>query len=721
MKKIFITTCLLAGLSLFADQFTFNATKNKPVEKNPADWVEIDMSDWQVAEGSALDVSADYPAEMAGSKGRLIVNNQGKFAFESDPDTPVKFKGTNWRPGNFFNKGINSKEDIDKIAKGIRRAGYNLVRWRISMYAKKEFDAPYQMKANIRDLYDYCVFAFAREGVYSHFHLASHDLGNPDFKWKDRYDVKIKMIFGDKQTWEDWRKLVKMEFEHINPYTNKAWKDDCSIISTEYFNELEMGIIFRKKVDKSVAEFANKKFRKWLKPRFKNIDELNAKWKTSFKSFDEISPINTDDGSFKTKEFSHFFMQKSQAMQEFCQRVFREELGCKTLVHQYNCGVRPDLWYMSAMSGDYMAMNTYMRSPKGPIDKLFRYWRSASAKRVLGMPMHITEYQHLLDVANGTAHETGVLFPAYCALQDYDALTVHDCGVYPDAKDLFNTTANPILRANEFLSHCMFYRGDVRASKNRFDIIYTKKFMREDGATWRTPLFEQTKVGFLTQIAGDWQDIDKQRPAPKCKSPYASMTQERGAYLGSTTGAEFNLEAFVEQMRKDKILPESNITDVKNGVFQSDTGEIIMRKNEMLGKVITARTEAIALKANSKNETLCNLAVKSTSTDASVAVCSIDKKPIAKSKHMVFVYATESMVNAINLTKGQKIPTSALIKVGKLEASLKVKNPQKFKLYALAINGKRMCEIPLTATDSSLNISIDTKNTPSVFFELVAK
>ena len=79
------------------------------------------------------------------------------------------------------------------------------------------------------------------------------------------------------------------------------------------------------------------------------------------------------------------------------------------------------------------------------------------------------------------------------------------------------------------------------------------------------------------------------------------------------------------------------------------------------------------------------------------------------------------MVNAINLTKGQKTPTPALIKIGKLEASLKVKNPQKFKLYALSINGKRMCEIPLTATDSTLNISIDTKKTPNVFFELVAK
>ena len=710
-----------ASLCLCADQFKTNATEKKSIEINPAEWVEIDMSDWQVAKGTALDLSADFSSEVAGAKGRLIVNKNGKFAFESDPNSPVKFRGTNWRPGNFFRqgKGLETKEKIDHIAKAIRRAGYNLVRWRISMYAKHEFDAPYQMKPEVRDLYDYCLYAFAREGVYSHFHLSSHDLGDPKFKWADRYDVKIRMIFGDKKTWEDWRKLVKMEFEHINPYTKKAWKDDPSIISTEYFNELEMGLIFRKKVKPATVKYAHTEFANWLKTRFKSIDELNAKWKTNFASFDEIRPLDSDDGSFSSQEFSHFFMERSKAMQSFCQQVVRQELGCKTLLHQYNCGVRPDLWYMSAISGDYIALNTYMRNPKGPIDGLFRYWRCTAAKRVLGMPMHVTEYQHLLGVSNDTAYESGVLFPAYSALQDYDAITVHDCAVFPDAKDLFNTATNPILRANEFLAHCMFYRKDVRASKNRFDITYTKKFMQEDGATWRTPVFEQTKVGFLTGIAGDWQDIEKQHTTPKVAKPYASMLPEKTKYFGSTTGDVFDLENFVAQMRQKKILPEENITDVKNGIFQSDTGEITMRQKDGVGKVVTKRTEAVALRPDIKNETLGKLTVNSTSVGASVAICSIDKKPISKSKRMVLVYATSSLVNAINITKGQKTPTPALLKIGELHATLKLKNPQGFKLYALSINGKRTKEIPLTTTENELKIAINTKNTPAVFFELV--
>jgi hypothetical protein len=79
-----------------------------------------------------------------------------------------------------------------------------MVRWRISMRQEKEFSAPYQMRPEVLDMYDYFMYAMAREGVYTHLNLSSHDLGDPDFKWEDRYDVKVKMILGDPATREAW-------------------------------------------------------------------------------------------------------------------------------------------------------------------------------------------------------------------------------------------------------------------------------------------------------------------------------------------------------------------------------------------------------------------------------------------------------------------------------------------------------------------------------------
>ncbi len=723
MKKhflLFLAACLTAASAAFADKYKFNR-ENLVVDLNPSEWRAVDMSDWTVKEGSALDVSADYPSERAGVKGRLATNRAARFVFENEPDREVRFKGTNWRPGNYFSKGLATKADIDKVAKSIRARGYNLVRWRLSMNKGKEFDAPYQMNPRVRDLYDYFIFALAREGIYTHFHLASHDLGDPSFVWKDRYDVKLKMIFGDKKTWEDWRKLVKMQLEHVNPYTGKAWKDDASIITTEYFNELELGIVMRKNILPEAAEYGDEAFCQWLKTKFASIDELNAKWGKKFKSFEDIKAFSGAYGSLNTPEFSRFFVEKSIAMQNYCEKVLRKEIGCKTLLHHYNCGVRPDIWMLGAMAGNYMALNVYSRNKNGTIAEGCRYWRCTAAKKVSDMPMVVTEYQHMPETEN--VHETGVIFPAYSALQDYSILTVHDCAVFPDPKDPYNTTSNPIFRANEFLSHCMFMRGDVKKSPNRVDVVYSKDFVKKDGGMWRTPLLEQTKVAFLTGYATQWPSIPKKgkHMGARIAKPAFKMQPESGKYLGSTSGPEFNLSQFVSKLREAKILPQDNITDVEKGVYQSDTGEITMRQKEGLAKVVTEKTEAVALKPDTKNEKLGALTVKSTSVPASVAVCSMDGKPISQSGKIVLVYATSALVNARNITKGESVPVPAIVRVGKLSAALKLDDPSKYSVYALKIGGERIGKIASRSENGELLLEIDTSKLPkepSIFYEI---
>ncbi len=270
-------------------------------EADPKHWKAIDISDLEIKDGSALDVSKDMGHKPAGKFGRLKISENGKFVFEKSPNFEMKFKGTNWRPGGQFHK-IKSKEDIDILARATRKQGYNLVRWRISMIKSKEFEAPYQIKPEIWDLYDYFLYAMAREGVYTHLNLASHDIGNPSFKWEDRYEVKLKMLLGDKNTLDDWRKLVAMQLNHVNPYTGKKWKDDPAIATTEYFNEMELGINgSERKISKATINIANKKMNEWLKEKYGDIDKLNKAWskqkrKFNYKSFDEIKLFGTMQG-----------------------------------------------------------------------------------------------------------------------------------------------------------------------------------------------------------------------------------------------------------------------------------------------------------------------------------------------------------------------------------------------------------------------------------------
>ena len=131
-----------------------------------------------------------------------------------------------------------------------------------------EFESPWKLKPEVWDIYDYFLYALAREGVYTHLMIASHNLGNPDFKWKDRTQVKFQTILGDPKTREDWRKCAKMVLEHVNPYTNVAWKDDASIATLEYFNEVEIGAHASDNLRRDIREWGEKMFVEYLRGKY---------------------------------------------------------------------------------------------------------------------------------------------------------------------------------------------------------------------------------------------------------------------------------------------------------------------------------------------------------------------------------------------------------------------------------------------------------------------
>ena len=109
--------------------------------------------------------------------------------------------------------------------------------------------------------------------------IASHNLGNPDFKWKDRTQVKFQTILGDPKIREDWRKCAKMVLEHVNPYTNVAWKDDASIATLEYFNEVEIGAHASDNLRRDVREWGEKMFVEYLRGKYGTFENWLAEQK----------------------------------------------------------------------------------------------------------------------------------------------------------------------------------------------------------------------------------------------------------------------------------------------------------------------------------------------------------------------------------------------------------------------------------------------------------
>ena len=604
-------------------------------------------------------------------------------------------------------------------------------------------------------MYDYFFYAMAREGVYSHFNLSSHDLGNPDFNWADRFDVKILMFFGDEKTRADWRKFVKWELNLVNKYTGKKWKDDPSIVSTEYFNEIELGPVGLRNASPRVKKFVNAKFVEFLKNKYKTFENWNEpEWKArrNLKSFDDVK---MSDEGISQRDIALFIIENGRDLQRFCEGVVRGEEGFNVPLHQHNCVRATSFALLSAEAGDYTALNVYHKHPsafmsegsvvgsESSVSDFGEYFRAAAAKRVAGRPMMLSEWQHCH--WNPYKHEGGVAFPALSALQGFSNLTIHDVAIEKKGEGVFGhaeVAKNPILRANEFLTYCFFYRGDVKKSPHRVDVVFDKKFVETSPMMCMGINAEQSKIAFLTGFAIDFPSARKisdlknvrVKPADITLSPSgfsaANMLSDFGS-LGSGDSSGFDLPAFVADLKSRGILPKGNISDPANGVFQSDTGEIVLDFKRRLAKVITSKSEAVVFKPETKNEKLGVLTMVSSDVAASVAAASMDGAKLADSSRIVLVYATDTVASGFKVSQSRDAlkfrgTQPILLRVGKLSAKLRL-NPRsdgkKFALHALKLNGERIAEIPLKHDGGEMIIDIDTSklSEPAVFYELVAE
>ena len=718
-------------------------------------WRVVDMSKLEIADGSALDVSAGMGKDPAGRFGRVRIGKSGHFEFEKMPGKPVKFKGTNWRPGYMFGGEVKTHADIDALAKMMRKQGYNLVRWRLSM--GKEFEKPYKLKEFNKDLYDYFFYAFAREGVYHHFNLASHDLGAPGFRWERRMDNRVLMYFGDPKVREDWRKLVHYQLNLVNKYTGKKWKDDPSIATTEYFNEIDAAPLALKNITPEARKFVNDKFSAYLEKVYGTVEAFKAA-RPELKNISSFADVKASETDFKDPDYSRFVLECGRDFQRFCEHVVRDEEGFKAPLHQHNCQPHLVFSVLSAEAGDYSCYNTYHNHPsafmsKGSriandssIARFGKYYLDAVAKRVADRPMMLSEYQHCY--WNEYAYEGGLLIPAYAALQGFDNLTVHDVAIVRKASVMgpFEVGRSPLFRANEFLCYAMFYRGDVATTKNRVNLVIDQDYINKTPYLDYALNVEQIKTALLTGFA---IELPKSRETQAVKNikktPSVYKMKPEGAtaaWTGINIGG-YKVSEAEKILRKKGVLGKGNITDTAGGVFQSDTGEITMRAKEKLLKVVTEKTEAIACTADAKNEPLGRATFVSSTTPASFAVVSVDGKPLSTSERMVVIYNTDNLMTGFKATIGRnslvdigRMPV--MMKAGKLSAKLKLPAPKlpilkrvaaffkkpapkSYNLYALKVNGERMAKIPVEVKDGEILINIDTfsmkETTP--FFELV--
>lgn len=730
-----------------------------------SEWRKAELDALEVMAGSALDLSRDIEVP-AGKFGRAVARPDGTLAFENDPSRRVRFMG--------FSGGIPKKlwsdpdeayfrREITRIARAARRQGYNLFRangfdeW--VMHGSEEAG---RWKPQALDRWDWVVSEFKKEGIYTHLVLFSYALYEPERKipetFRDRVLHKVNFLLGNPYERDRFRHAVRGLMEHVNPHTGTAWKDEPAIHLVEFYNEAYFGFsrietVARQNPEefKQIAAVWNAFLgRKYLgRPAEEQPPEL-AEYGPGRVPF--ILPGRKYSEKLHG-DYVRFRLECVRETMRFCVRTLREA-GCRALLTD-----NTDLAIFNGAAHwetlGYIDSHTYYAHPgkwDAPGSRVeqgssaagaFVCMRNLASKRLYGRPYGIGEYNHCF--WNPYQYEMPVAFAAYAAFQDFCALTVHTLAVEPDSRrdksvSNFHVARNPVLRAGEFLGHMLFLRGDVTPSRRRTVVAIPDGYLYAGRNGERGISSEQSKLALLTNFSILFPD----RPAaagvfppddPDLLMPVSggSGVFSQGWYTGMVEERDerFSLSGCVDQMKKAGILPPDNRSDPAGGIFQTDTGEITLHAKENFAKVVTPRTEAVALTAE-KGAELGVLRLNRTSVDALAGLTSVDALPLAESRRMVLVFSTRVMnagmrfraddpaVLEAKATPGQ--PSFAMLRTGQAEFEIRTPCPGTMRCYALGMDGSRKESVPCIAGNGKLVIRLDTaalRFGPTPFFELI--
>ena len=703
------------------------------VFRENAEWKPYRFESNIVLPGSALDLSSQVPRP-AGAAGRLSVGADGSFVFEKEPEVPVRLLGTNGIGLRFDRPAEEFRSNARRFAQQARRLGYRIIR--THGYLDRmclNTGADLKIDPEMLNRWDILIDELKKEGVYLHFTLLSFILyGDSEAAMKDRRYHKL-MAYLDGE-WETARLdfAANALFRHVNPYTGLAWKDEPAIAIVEYYNEQELGLNFLPRTLKeypAARERLKELFAKWQMERYGNITaEL---------------PVNLS-GPDREREAEFWFSRARISARKFGEIV--RAAGYPGLVAPYSfskslghCAARWEFADVGDCHAYFQHPTNWSRSGSvvasgSSISAGADYWRSSFGTRLAGRPFIVSEYNHCY--WNPYRYETGLLFGAYSAFQGGGALMIHSGGVEvgrPGRVSCFSVAHSPLMLAGQFLTAQLFQRGDVCRSAHRVTVPVTREFMRRNGNSLFALDNAQTMLAFLSGFSVEFPEVASAQKVPPPKAdlripPFGVSNIFSHGWFSSVTGNGSSdlLQKTVAQMKAKGILSPENKTAPERGIFESDTGELLMDCGGKQLLVTTPRTEAAAV-ISGESIALKTVSILRSSIPACVALSSVDNRPLASSSRMVLVYQTED-ANAGMVLGGDRATLHALgarpilCRTGKMSLSAKLK-PANWRLFALGLDGSRREELPAEYRDGVLSLTIDTaslKSGPTVFFELAA-
>ena len=370
-----------------------------------------------------IDISSAFKdAAPAGRHGFIKVEGD-KMVFEDG--TPALFWGVNFNGGACFPDFDYSK----KVASRLRKTGVNLVRFH---QLDAEWDSPHifafqkgQRIGSTTTLHpesmkrlDYLVACLKEEGIYCYLDMNTYR----NFKTGDGVENAAQLedaadpyCYYDRKLIELQKKFVYDIWNHVNPYTGLAYKDDPVFVMSEIINERDF--------------FARKRFT-GVEPYTTNFRNLYNDWLKENNIEGDAYGIDINDDTidslvaFKVEMQIRFYREMYDYMRE---------VGVKIPICGTNWGINGAVTKSNQAVNDYMDSHQYFYDwnwgeyVKKRSDKAITQYRSFNmgciyGVRALDRPLFVSEWD--MPWPNSFRAES-LLYAAVGALQGYTGLAIH--------------------------------------------------------------------------------------------------------------------------------------------------------------------------------------------------------------------------------------------------------------------------------------------------------
>ncbi|PAW78310.1 MAG: hypothetical protein B9S32_07195 [Verrucomicrobia bacterium Tous-C9LFEB] len=713
------------------------------------EWKVADQADLEIKAGSALDLSVLFgPTIEAGRDGFALINDKGELAFTKKPDQPLRFLCSGGLP--IFPSA--SPEEIERLAEQLKRSGYNMSRAHfLDLYLMQGSTKDLEFNPDRLDRWDRWSAALKKRGVYLYLDASTswasyYAVENP---WsQEAHDKHLKSrVYYDEAARAHWKEGVRRLFTHVNPYTGVALKDEPQVAIVQLRNEAGLNFLMNLSKERDPAIVVP--FRQWLTKRYGTTEKLAAAWGAlpTGQTLEtvELPPLNGKGRA--TQDLQWFFVDIERETFQWMAKTIRE-LGVKVPLLDFNIGAS----IQTSLARDVAPMadtHAYHDHPNGWINPgsaitgesafstALGFYRWIASARQWGRPFVCSEWGQVF--WNPWRHESGLTIPVYAALQNWQMQAQHADAIHFDSNApikpfwIFN---DPPLKAAEVMSALLYRRGDVRPSPHRVEIVLEPNTAPKNTLLQDTPSSQIARLALITGLGvrvNPW-------PGAAPRAPYRadwSLAPEGGESVTTRDGVQEvavtesasnqNLNDVITKLKRLGILSADNRTNPDAGLYESDTNQILLNEKQRRILVSTPLSAGGTLPPGESVQIGTVTARNLGTNHATLFVGSLTRQPLAESDRLVLLIATDAVNSGMSFTDASRrklvaIGTAPVLsQVARVQFQLRYQRPAALKLWALAANGERREEIPLTVDKDGITATLDTgklAHGPTPYFEI---